>query len=127
MSYDERKVTLGKEYSKDYCKVSIHIETTIDDLQNAVMLMDDYLRHELSKIPDGGFTKEKKDRQDTQTTTTNSYSKPRSASKDFGSAKQWNIINDPKNLAKLNAGGFSPDNISDYETLQAAMKAIFNK
>jgi len=129
---DERKIIVSKDYSKDFCKVSLTIETTSGDLANATTLIDNYLFHELAKIPDGGFTKDRQPKTTSYASKPNynspsEPSQPTNTNATFGSAKQWDIVRNPKNLGKLNAAGYSPENIDSYEALQAAMKVIFKK
>ena len=146
-SMNDSKVTIIKEYSKEYNKVGIHIETTIQDMDTATMIADDYLQTELSKIPDGGFTKPTTNQSQPKSNNyskPNNYNKPKSNNynnnnnynnqpqggdnrkgRDFGSEKQWNMLY--QNYDKLMQNGINPDVINDYNELQGALKVAFSK
>lgn len=128
---------LRKQYSKNYQVVELEVSgESMEEFDNAVNWMDDKLAIELDAIPEELTKKEEKPayggKQNYQKKSKKQYNnkrntyKKKSTGKDFGTEKQWKIVQDERNTEILAENGFDPDAIEDYNELKEAVACVFD-
>ncbi len=132
---------LRKQYSKNYQVVELEVSGDMEEYDTLADWLDNKIGVEMKAIPDELLQKDNKGTYNKSTKTTkqytnnrSEYTKPRSSGgkkiargQDFGSEKQWKIINDERNLELFEENGYDlEESPKDYAELQDMIKLTFD-